>query len=101
MFDSFLRSAPFQELVRTMVLEVLRSPEGQSSCLGLSVGSWTDRTEGALISAEQGRFPPDTGGNALFSSVGEAHATPPFCARWRDWSSWLSSGADRSSTARG
>ena len=28
-FDSFLRSAPFQELVRTMVLEVLRSPEGQ------------------------------------------------------------------------
>ena len=29
MFDSFLRSAPFQELVRTMVLEVLRSPEGQ------------------------------------------------------------------------
>lgn len=28
-FDSFLRSAPFQELVRTAVLEALRSPEGQ------------------------------------------------------------------------
>lgn len=29
-FDSFLRSKPFQELVRSAVLDALRSPEGQA-----------------------------------------------------------------------